>query len=83
MRQRGSFYDLSKSSVELGPGQLSLKEVAQNCLDSYYFMLEMLCGLDNLCTGIEILQGDIPCGGIRKAKQQLGKNMCPWSVSRL
>lgn len=73
-----------KSEIELGPGQLSLKEVAQNCLDSYYFMLEMLCGLDNLYTSIEILKGDNPCSSIRKAKQQQGeKNMCPWSVSRL
>ena len=60
-------------AVELDPGQSSPKEVAQNCLDSYYFMLEMLCGLDNLCSRTEVLQGGNPCGGIREAKQQLGK----------
>ena len=54
--------------MELDPGQSSPKEVAQNCLDSYYFMLEMLCGLDNLCSRTEVLQGGNPCGGIREAK---------------
>lgn len=73
MRQQGPFYDLR--SVDIGPGQLSPKEVAKNCPDCYcyYFMLEMACGLNNICSSVEILQGGNPCSGIRRA---VGKKTC-------
>lgn len=60
--------------IDLSPGQSSPKEVVKECLDSYNFMLEMFCGLENPSTSIETLQGNNAHS--EKSKATAGKKAC-------